>query len=488
MSHKMIANVLPPEYAEAVCNLLKSSSKDCPSQSAFVARTHDFATVAFGDIVGFTALCQLLSPPDLISTLDAIFSTIDELCTVLAVEKIKTIGDCYMCAAICNETGEDGKRACASKVMEVCLGMHDVVRQYSHNEQNFQVRAGMDCGVVIAGIIGKIKFSYDIWGDVVNTAARMESTGTPGMTQVTANIHTVLHTHYDFVERGEVQVKGKGVMNTYLHEHTEMTEVMSEVMTTRRGSISCSLSLQAQPFGSGSGSPVSPVASPLPRGISHMLSTLGQSNSVTTGVHTSPLGAYQRTRTDSISRTQLLKQSSSQPQLPAVLRPLSKTLTCPSLLDMRGPGLGGLPGAVSPSLQSLFRIRNMQGSRSNGDSADDVDFMAVAVAKAANVSFSKNSPQMSPSPDGRRSSQGLPQDFNSSNAKGPRIRHEIEPDTRTDVSSSSASCNGVAGQIQTADSKSSKGAGSGERSHDSDLPSQLNIAEMMAGAGLWENE
>ena len=200
-------------------------------------KEHPFAVILFADIVGFTALASTSHPTTLVRFLDQFFGRIDDVCKSHGVEKIKTIGDCYMCVGWTDRAAgggaggqsspeheavhDDGQGALrmaanAHQVLLVAKAMHAVIQQTPVNGARLSIRAGMHIGTVISGIIGKSKFIFDIWGDAVNVASRMESTGVAGATQISADLHELLKDKEAFQRRGLVQVKGKGAMETYL--------------------------------------------------------------------------------------------------------------------------------------------------------------------------------------------------------------------------------------------------------------------------------
>ena len=129
------------------------------------------------------------------------------------MEKIKTIGDCYMCVGFTDEGTEP--RLALRRVLVVADGLHDVAARTPLEGRRMSVRVGVHIGTVVTGIIGKTKFAYDLWGDAVNVASRMESTGVPGATQITADVYSMLDNKEDYVERGLIDVKGKGKLVTY---------------------------------------------------------------------------------------------------------------------------------------------------------------------------------------------------------------------------------------------------------------------------------
>jgi class 3 adenylate cyclase len=206
----LLLNILPNEIAAR----LKSGEQEIADAFADV-------TVLFGDIVGFTALSSNTSAVNIVDMLNGLFSRFDELAQKLEIEKIKTIGDCYM--AVCGLP-----KPCldhTARMARMALQMTDVTAEYSKEMGiPLQLRIGINSGPVVAGVIGATKFIYDLWGDTVNLASRMESTGVPGRIQVTRSVYDRLHDTFDLQERGVVQVKGKGEIATWLLEG-ELTAV-----------------------------------------------------------------------------------------------------------------------------------------------------------------------------------------------------------------------------------------------------------------------
>jgi len=200
-SERLLLNVLPVSIADR----LKESEET-------IADGFDSATVLFADIVGFTPLARDLPPADTVVLLDRIFAGWDELAERHGVEKIKTIGDAYMVAAGLPTPREDHAEAIA----ELALEMGAEAERCAGSGAPLEVRIGIDTGPVVAGVIGRAKFSYDLWGDTVNTASRMESHGLPGEIQVTERTCERLHDRFELRPRGTIEVKGKGAMSTYL--------------------------------------------------------------------------------------------------------------------------------------------------------------------------------------------------------------------------------------------------------------------------------
>lgn len=169
-------------------------------------------TVLFADLAGFTALAADTPSVEVVRMLDDIFSRFDELAEAQGLEKIKTIGDAYMVVGGLPTPRPDHAEA----VAEVALNMiAEVDRRFGDRPVPVRIRVGIHSGPVIAGIIGRSKFSYDLWGDTVNLASRMESLGVPGRIQVTEVVRRRLEARYQFEPRGEIEVKGKGPVPTW---------------------------------------------------------------------------------------------------------------------------------------------------------------------------------------------------------------------------------------------------------------------------------
>lgn len=194
---RLLLNVLP----EAIAEKLKS-------QQGILAERFDDVSVLFTDIVGFTPLSARLSPTDLLELLNRIFSEFDELASALGLEKIKTIGDAYMVAGGLPEPHEDHLAAMAL----LSLQMHRVVSQAF---DGLSLRVGLHVGSVIAGVIGRRKFIYDVWGETVNTASRLESHGAPARVHVSHGVYERLKDRFLFEARGSIELKGREPMETY---------------------------------------------------------------------------------------------------------------------------------------------------------------------------------------------------------------------------------------------------------------------------------
>jgi adenylate cyclase len=170
------------------------------------------ASVLFADVVGFTPLSASLSPAQLVTLLNEVFTVFDGFVAALGLEKIKTIGDAYMAAAGVPKTRPDHAHAIAELALRI--RDHRAVDPLSGAALRFRI--GIDSGPVTAGVIGADKFAYDLWGDTVNTASRMESSGVAGAIQITARTRELLGDAFACEPRGSVDVKGKGIMDTFL--------------------------------------------------------------------------------------------------------------------------------------------------------------------------------------------------------------------------------------------------------------------------------
>lgn len=179
-----------------------------------IADEFESVSILFADIVGFTTLASHLDPTALVDLLNDIFSRFDSLTAELKLEKIKTIGDAYMVAAGLPTPRTDHAQAIA----DMALAMQEAILIPSTDQNvrdKLQIRIGINTGKVVAGVIGTHKFIYDLWGDTVNVSSRMESSGEPGRIQVSEPAYLKLKDSYQFEPRGEVSVKGKGLLKTY---------------------------------------------------------------------------------------------------------------------------------------------------------------------------------------------------------------------------------------------------------------------------------
>jgi guanylate cyclase len=198
----LLLNILPEEVAERL--------QDEPHA---IADHFDDASILFADVVDFTPLSSRLDAREIVGLLDRLFTSFDDLVDRYDVEKIKTIGDCYMVAAGVPRPRADHAHALA----EMAFEMRDCARDClaAGGEGNLQLRIGISSGPVVAGVIGRRRFLYDLWGDTVNMASRMESHGTPGAIQVTRSTWELVRDDFDTEPRGLVEVKGKGEIEAW---------------------------------------------------------------------------------------------------------------------------------------------------------------------------------------------------------------------------------------------------------------------------------
>lgn len=209
VSERLLLNVLPHSIAERLKGrpeVVADSFKDV------IVDSFADVTVLFADIVEFTKFSAGVSPEVLVEVLNDIFTRFDSIADNRGLEKIKTIGDAYMAAAGLPVLAEDH----ALRAAHMALDMIEAMDSFNdHRRYKLKVRIGIATGAVVAGIIGKRKFLYDLWGDVVNTASRMESHGVAGRIQVTDSTRQRLGEPFLFEERGVIEVKGKGEMHTW---------------------------------------------------------------------------------------------------------------------------------------------------------------------------------------------------------------------------------------------------------------------------------
>jgi class 3 adenylate cyclase len=208
-NERLLLNILPPSIAERL-----------RGGETVIADRFDDMAVLFADVVGFTTLSARLSPAEVIDLLNRVFTMCDELAERHGLEKIKTVGDAYMVVGgLPREVGPDGIMPPPSGPADVAaMGLamiEELARLKDSAGAGVEVRIGMHVGPAVAGVIGLKKFIYDVWGDTVNMASRMESTGIPGRLQVTAETRERLVNAFQLERRGIVEVKGKGSIETW---------------------------------------------------------------------------------------------------------------------------------------------------------------------------------------------------------------------------------------------------------------------------------
>lgn len=200
-SEELLLNVLPKTVAERL-----------KEQPGVIADAFPEVTVLFADIVDFTEHATISPPNEIVILLNELFSQFDALAESRGLEKIKTIGDAYMLAGGL----PDPTPGHAGAMADMAQAMLEIASRHSFPDgAPVRLRIGIDSGPVVAGVIGRRRFIYDVWGDTVNTASRMESEGSPGCIQITERMRDLLPKRYVLQDRGTRQVKGKGALNTY---------------------------------------------------------------------------------------------------------------------------------------------------------------------------------------------------------------------------------------------------------------------------------
>lgn len=197
----LLLNILPEPIADRLKN-----------EPGVIADKFEKATILFADLVDFTQISTTMSATKLVYLLNEIFSIFDQLSEKHGLEKIKTIGDAYMVAGGIPIQRPDHAEAIAEMALDMLVAIQELNVKL---DANFEIRIGINSGPVVAGVIGTKKFIYDLWGNAVNTASRMESHGIPGRIQVSHYTYDLLQYKYEFEERGLIEIKGKGEMRTY---------------------------------------------------------------------------------------------------------------------------------------------------------------------------------------------------------------------------------------------------------------------------------
>jgi len=198
-SQRLLLNVLPQRIIDRL-----------NAGETLIADRHEDATVLFSDFVGFTAISAELAPSVLVEELNALFRAFDAICDANGVEKIKTVGDAYLAVGGLEGSAEEGAAAIAG----TALGMLAAVDRRTAAAAEWRIRIGINNGPIVAGVVGVSKFAYDVWGDTVNVASRLESTSEPGRIHVSAELAELLADRFEFEPRGDVDLKGKGARAT----------------------------------------------------------------------------------------------------------------------------------------------------------------------------------------------------------------------------------------------------------------------------------
>ena len=199
-SDDLLHNILPDDVATRL-----------KIEHALIADDFEAASVLFADVVNFTPMSAKMSPAELVGLLNDVFTVFDEIVLELGLEKIKTVGDEYMVAAGVPRPRTDHAHAIA----ELALRIQDHCAKHEFRGHTLRLRVGINSGPVVAGIVGTHKFAYDLWGDVVNTASRMESHGVPGCIQISSATYEIIRDEFVCERRGVIEVKGKSEMETY---------------------------------------------------------------------------------------------------------------------------------------------------------------------------------------------------------------------------------------------------------------------------------
>ena len=200
-SERLLLNILPERIALRLKN-----------EPGYIAEAFADVCVLFADLVNFTPLSARIAPDRLVAILNEVFSRFDLLAEEHGLEKIKTIGDAYMAAAGLPEPVDSPARRCARMALAMRQRISDL---HFQEASDLTLRIGLASGPVVAGVIGTRKFIYDLWGDAVNTASRMESQGSAGQIQVTERVRDELGPEYVFEDRGQIEIKGKGLLRTF---------------------------------------------------------------------------------------------------------------------------------------------------------------------------------------------------------------------------------------------------------------------------------
>jgi class 3 adenylate cyclase len=205
-SQRLLLNVLPQRIIDRLA-----------AGETLIADAHDDVTVLFSDIVDFTTISADTPPADLVRELNHLFSGFDAICDRSGVDKIKTVGDAYLAVGGLAGEGAAGEISIA----DTALQMIDFVAERARDtlegapERGWRIRVGLHAGPIVAGVVGSSKFAYDVWGDTVNIASRLETTSEPGRIQVSADLARRLESEFVVERRGLVDLKGKGSWETY---------------------------------------------------------------------------------------------------------------------------------------------------------------------------------------------------------------------------------------------------------------------------------
>ncbi len=207
-SDDLLLNILPEETAEE----LKEKGSATPKH-------YDLVSVLFTDFKGFTNIAEKLTPKELVAELDHCFFAFDKIIDAHNLEKIKTIGDAYMCAGGIPVANTSNPVDTVRAGLEIKSYMENLkAEREAKGEAFWELRIGIHTGQVVAGVVGKNKFAYDIWGDAVNTASRMESSGIPGKVNISGETYELVKDKFECSYRGKIKAKNKGEIDMYIVE------------------------------------------------------------------------------------------------------------------------------------------------------------------------------------------------------------------------------------------------------------------------------
>jgi len=189
-----------------------SAAQQQKEKEQLIADGFPQASILFADLQNFTEFAGATRPEELVHTLNELFSSFDDLLDQHGIEKIKTIGDAYMVASGLPQTSDIH----AEQISGYALDMLSAVKDFNQRRGlDFAVRIGIHSGPVVAGVVGKKKYAYDLWGDTVNVASRMEASGAPGLIHISESTRRLIRDKFDTIKREPLHIKGKGLMQTY---------------------------------------------------------------------------------------------------------------------------------------------------------------------------------------------------------------------------------------------------------------------------------
>lgn len=200
-TEQLLLNILPFKIAQRLKAGEEHIADACPNVS-----------VLFADMVGFTAMSRTMTPSALVEVLGDLFSRFDLITEKHGLEKIKTIGDCYMLAGGVPEPRDDHAHAAVDAAMDMCVALEEM---HARTGGALRMRIGVHSGPIVAGVIGIRKFTYDLWGDTVNVASRMESTGQPGRIHISTHTAKLIEGEFNLEPRGAIEVKSLGMVETF---------------------------------------------------------------------------------------------------------------------------------------------------------------------------------------------------------------------------------------------------------------------------------